>query len=310
MLNNNISVVMSTYNEPEEWLRKSIESILNQTYSNLEFIIVCDNPQNKDLINLLDSYEKKDNRIKIIVNEINIGLSKSLNVALNECKGKYVARMDADDIAIKNRFELQMKYLIDNKLDLVGSGVVCIDENEKEISTLNSFPKNNEVLRKKVIYNNCIAHPTWLGKSELFKTLKGYRDIPYAEDYDFVLRALSKGYKLGNIQSVLLKYRIRSSSISNKNGLKQFLVSKVITSLYTKNDLCKDTAEVLDNINTKLKSINEDDEKEYYVASQLFTEAAFKLQKFNLTGSVDLVKAMTKSKYYRGKIFCYIKGIL
>ena len=134
-----ISVIMSTYNEPEDWIRKSIESILGQTLQKLEFLIVCDNPNNKELINLLEEYKNKDSRIKLILNDENIGLTKSLNKALNITVGTFIARMDSDDIAASDRLEKQLKYLKDNNLDLVGSGVVCIDEEENEIATLNNL---------------------------------------------------------------------------------------------------------------------------------------------------------------------------
>ncbi|MGL5150855.1 MAG: glycosyltransferase [Clostridium sp.] len=310
MNNRLVSVIMSTYNEPESWIDESVQSILNQTYSNIEFVIVCDNPKNEKLISQLNNYKDSDKRIKLIINETNIGLSQSLNRAIKACTGDFIARMDSDDIAFLDRIESQLSYLNENNLDLVGAGVVCIDENGKEVSVLNSFPQDNNAVRKKVVHNNCIVHPTWFGKSIIFKELDGYREVPYAEDYDFVLRTLSKGYALGNIKKILLKYRIRSSSISNKNGLKQFLVSRVLSNMYKDNQINRDIEIVTENINNAFKSINESDEKNYYDASQQFTFAALKLQKFNPMGAVPLLKACFGSKYYKKKIVCYIRGIL
>lgn len=308
MSNELISVVMSTYNEPEEWIRKSIESILGQTIKRLEFLIVCDNPNNKELINLLEEYKEKDKRIKLIINEKNIGLTKSLNKALNMIVGDFIARMDSDDIAIKDRLEKQLKYLKDNNLDLIGSGVVCIDEEENEITTLNNLPKDNESFKKRVIYNNCMPHPTWFGKAEVFKDNRGYRDVSYAEDYDFLLRALEKGFKLGNIREVLLKYRMRSTSISNKNGLKQFLISQKLVERYKSETISnKDVIEEVKNI---INSTTKDDEEKYYKASTYFTKGAMKLKKFNPIGGVLAIRAFTSSKYYRKKIKCYIKGLI
>lgn len=310
MCKEKISVIMSTYNEPEEWVRKSIESILNQSYRNLELIVVCDNPENVQLINILNEYNQKDSRVKLILNEVNLGLSKSLNRALEKVTGKYVARMDSDDIAIENRIELQIKYLKEKKLDLIGSGVVCIDESGKKISNMNSFPKSDKEVRKKIIHNNCLAHPTWVGRVEVFKDNKGYREIPYAEDYDFILRALDKGYKLGNINSILLKYRIRSSSISNKNGLKQFLISQELVNKFKDGLINRDISYILEEIDKVISRINNKEEEEYYIASTSFTRAAMKLKSLNPIGIKPLLNAIFISKYYRKKIKCYINGLM
>ncbi len=104
-----ISVIMSTYNESVSELRESIESVLKQTYSNIEFIIVIDNPNNEELSAFIYSFD--DPRIRVIKNDRNIGLVNSLNKAICQSKGKYLARMDADDICEANRLKLQKDYL-------------------------------------------------------------------------------------------------------------------------------------------------------------------------------------------------------
>ena len=88
-----VSVIMCVYNEQEIWLREAIESILSQTYNNIEFIIILDNPHNYELKEIINEYSMKDSRIKLIVNEKNIGLIKSLNKGLGISKGKYIARL-------------------------------------------------------------------------------------------------------------------------------------------------------------------------------------------------------------------------
>ena len=102
------SVLMSTYNETTKELDESINSILQQTYSNFEFLIINDNPNNYELEKTLKSY--KDSRIKIIHNEENLGLVKSLNNGLKYCNGQYVARMDADDISCPSRIQDEKQY--------------------------------------------------------------------------------------------------------------------------------------------------------------------------------------------------------
>lgn len=111
MRNPKVSVIMSVYKEPVEWLHESIDSILNQTFTDFEFIIICDNPSYDEGIALLYAYKEKDHRIVLIENEKNLGLTKSLNKGITVAKGDFIARMDADDISLPERFEKQMSLL-------------------------------------------------------------------------------------------------------------------------------------------------------------------------------------------------------
>ena len=123
-----------------------------------------------------------------------------------------------------------------------------------------------------------------------------------------LFRSLEKGFKLGNIREVLLKYRMRSTSISNKNGLKQFLISQKLVERYKSETISnKDVIEEVKNI---INSTTKDDEEKYYKASTYFTKGAMKLKKFNPIGGVLALRAFTSSKYYRKKIKCYIKGLI
>ena len=222
-----ISVIMSAYNEKESELRKSINSIINQTYRDLEIIIVDDNPNNAELKKILDSLT--DERIKLVYNERNLGLVNSLNRALKVAAGEYIARMDADDISFPDRLEKQLKYLQEKQLDLVGGWLVLIDDSEEDREIRKyEFPSSVEGINATIRFGSPIPHPTWLGKREVFDTLKGYRNVRYCEDYDFVLRAVHHGFKLGNVPDYVLRYRIRSTSITNSNRNKQLLLSRYI----------------------------------------------------------------------------------
>lgn len=223
-----ISVIMSCYNESKDDLDRSISSILKQSYKNIEFIIVNDNPQNESIRLTLDGIN--DNRVTIINNDTNLGLVNSLNKALNICSGKYIARMDADDESAEDRLEKQLNYLLQNKLDIVGSYIHVVDETHKLIRDILFFKEPNEI-NKYIKYVPCIAHPTWLVKQEVYKKLGGYRDINYCEDYDFILRAIHSGYKIGNIPEFLLKYTIRENGISRKNLAEQKVRSKYLSGL-------------------------------------------------------------------------------
>lgn len=225
-----VSVIMSVYKEPKEQLEMSINSILNQSYNNIEFIIIVDNPEEIWRIDYIKSIN--DKRIKLIINEKNIGLPKSLNKAIEIATGEYIARMDADDISLPKRIEHQIEYLEKNKLDLCGGNVICFEDSHdlKEVK----FPSGIENFKKMIYFKNSIAHPTYFGKSEVFKKLNGYRNFHSVEDYDFILRATNKNYKIGNIPEVVLKYRMTLNSISRSNAGKQALLSKYLCNHYKK----------------------------------------------------------------------------
>ena len=120
---------MSVYNG-EKYLAEAIKSILNQTYKNFEFIIVNDGSKDNS-VEIIKNYMKKDNRIVLIDRE-NKGLPYSLNEGISIAKGQYIARMDADDISLSNRFEKQIKYMEENKIDVCGSYIKLFGDNTKE----------------------------------------------------------------------------------------------------------------------------------------------------------------------------------
>lgn len=224
-----VSVIMSTYNEPVEWIMQSVQSIQNQTYKNIELIIVIDNPRNFEAVKYLEN----DESIILIKNEKNIGLVSSLNKALKYVTGEYIARMDADDIANKERIEKQVQFLEKKHLDLCGANIEYF--NEKGIIGRSKICEKPNSIRKIMKYEGGVPHPTWLGKTEVFKSLNGYRNIDACEDYDFLVRASLKGYKIGNIDTILLKYRDNVNSISHMNETKQLKMAYEISKYYRKN---------------------------------------------------------------------------
>jgi glycosyltransferase involved in cell wall biosynthesis len=210
-----ISVILPVYNEKIEWIRMSVESILNQTYEAIELIIVLDHPSREDVIKYLSTLEAT--RIKTIIHAENLGLTQSLNDGIEQAEGQYIARMDADDCSLDNRLEVQLDYLNAHpNLDLVGASYYFIDEKGNLLDKMNQAP-DNPIIQKLLPYENPLGHPTWLGRSTLFKKLR-YKEIKGNEDYDFILRAMKEGYKVGNVQKPLLKYRLRASSISHESA--------------------------------------------------------------------------------------------
>ena len=223
-----VSVLMSVYREPKEWLEESIGSIVNQTYPNLEIIIVLDNPENSALKAVVEKY-RKTRQIQLVENPCNLGLVASLNKGITLCTGEYVARMDADDIAKTDRIEKQLKYLKENDLDMVGGEIIlCSETGENKRKAVHQDRYCKKMLR----YVNPIAHPTWLCKTDMYHKLEGYRDIEAAEDFDFIIRAAIGGYRIGNVPEVVLKYRVNSASISNAKESRQFVISNALCRCY------------------------------------------------------------------------------
>lgn len=299
MLMNKISIIMSTYNESLEWLKEAINSILNQTYSEFEFIIVLDNPYNQDIEKLVKEYARQDLRIKVIKNERNIGLAESLNCALDYCNGNYIARMDADDIAYKDRLMKQLKYMEENDIDILGGAIQLIDEEEAVITKKVKMPISNKEIVKRLNVSNCLAHPTWMIKKEVYTTLNGYRNIHTCEDYDFLLRAKNKGYKFGNLNETILRYRMTRNSISRANALKQYYTMKYLQKhIQNIEQITKEEIEQYVNLfNTNKKS------QQYSKSNALFTLGAARLeQKKYVSGVFNILKAILNSWQFTNKI--------
>lgn len=262
-----ISVIMSTYNEPILWITEAVNSILNQTYSNIEFIIIQDNPQNIELSMYLERLKDMEPRVRIIKNKSNMGLVGSLNKGLQFASGKYIARMDADDISDVNRLRIQKNFLEKKNLDLVGSQIEFFSE--KGSLGIGDCCFSNFGIRKCLRYQGGIAHPTWFGKKEIFNELQGYHDIDACEDYDFLCRASLKQYKFGNINKVLLRYRINKNGISQTKSKKQIFISKVIgEKFHNKSYIDEKEAE-----NYKLSMSNEKVSSLYLLKKRFFCKA-------------------------------------
>lgn len=206
---------MTVFNA-EQFLRSSINSILNQSYKNYEFIIIddCSTDKSKKIINSF-----KSNKIKKFFLKKHIGRTPSLNFGLLKCKGDFIAILDADDISNKNRLLLQKKFLEKNKKrKIVGSNTILIDKNGKKIKNF-YIPKNN--LEKKMIFQNYLPHSTVMYKKNFLKKI-GYfypTNFKYSQDYALWLKFLLKT-KIYIIPKILTKCRVLKNNMTNKKELK------------------------------------------------------------------------------------------
>lgn len=223
-LNSLVSVIMSVYNENEVFLKESIESILNQTYKNIEYIIIVDAPENKKIIDQIEDYVKKDSRVKMFINPSNVGLAMSLNNALKHSKGDFIARMDADDISNAKRIEKELEFLyLNKKFDIVCTSRIDINEKGDELETKQLIPKDDICLEKTLAYASIITHPSVMLRRDAYMKVGGYNNYPSGQDYDLWLRLKKIGCKFHFIDEPLIKYRIRSNSISRIQKRTQIL---------------------------------------------------------------------------------------
>jgi len=288
-----ISVLMSVFNENTKFLKLSIDSIINQTYKNIEFIIVNDSPLNETVNSILDGYESKYNNIKLIKNTDNIGLAKSLNKAIELSQGAYIARMDSDDISKPDRIEKQLNYLIYNNYDLIGSYIEKIDAASKPFG-ISKVPSNSKKIIHLLPYATVAFHPTWLGKENIFKELKYNSIFSTTQDYDFLNRMIAKGYKVSNIEEVLLQYRFTYNSISEKKSFFQINFHYLINLKRKNSDLDLNLS-----IEQFLMNIDKKEEQAYIKANNVFIEFSKRKSFFN---ALIIFIYLFKSRMFRYKI--------
>lgn len=211
-----VSVVMSCYQEPNEYIKKAIDSILSQTLTSFEFIIVLDNPESDRIADLLSKYKKEDERIKVIKHDKNFGLAVARNTAISAAQGKYIALMDADDIALPNRLEIQHRQMEEGKCDLLFSHMEYIDEAGDEIGSF--IPKEIEKISKRsLLRTNILAHPTGFIKTNVFSKECYDSNLNKSQDMDLWLRLLDYDLDFCVIDKKLLKRRLyRNSSLERR----------------------------------------------------------------------------------------------
>ncbi|MEB3280994.1 MAG: glycosyltransferase [Lyngbya sp.] len=204
-----VSILMSVYNGTQH-LNKAVESILEQTFSDFEFVIVDDGSTDNSW-QLLTDYAAQDSRIVLIQNEKNIGLERSLNKGLSKCKGEYLARQDADDISFPNRLELQTQFLDTHpEVGALGTAVELINQTGAFIGK-DYLPPDHDSLQALLFFNNFMHHSTLMARRQLMQDAGGYNiNLRYAEDYDLWWR-LSRLSQLATLPETLLYRRMDDS---------------------------------------------------------------------------------------------------
>jgi len=211
-----VSVVMATYNG-ERFIKEAIQSVLDQTFSDFEFIIIDDGST--------DSTEKKihdfnDDRIVYIKKDINSGIADSLNLGISMAKGKYIARIDDDDVCLPNRLKEQVNFLDKHDDIILCATQVKSDQNDN----IEQKPESHEDIKMQLLFGNAIVHPTvMIRKSILLKHNYNPDKVP-SEDYDLWSRLICEG-KFFKIEKPLLYYRYHKTSETSKRRKEQLLLN-------------------------------------------------------------------------------------
>jgi glycosyltransferase involved in cell wall biosynthesis len=209
-----VSIILPAYNS-EKYIAAAVTSITEQVYDNFELIIINDGSTDKTST-ILSSLT--DQRIMVLNNDGNNGLIFSLNRGIDESKGEFIARMDADDICTNDRIEKQVHWLLHHpEISAVGTFIKIIDENsvEKGDWSLDRNTSTKESIRKVMPKENCLAHPTAMIRSDVLKKYKYSAYQKNIEDYDLWLRMLADGLVIEKVPQPLLLYRDHTTSVTN-----------------------------------------------------------------------------------------------
>lgn len=250
-----VSVLMCVFNTNLTHLKESIDSITNQTFINWQFIIVDDGNKSVELKAYLKNKAHSDSRIKLIVNKTNLGLTKSLNIGLKYCTGKYVARMDSDDISLPDRLFKQFCYMESHPdIDILGCNVKQFGDNDIHVAKFRNYVSGDlERFNIKMLFNNVgPIHPTVMIKKSFLDNYQiEYReDIKKAQDYALWLDCLKVGGHFACLTECLLYYRIHDGQIScatseDQNRYKRLIIQE---NIMLKFGVDKHTAEVLSTL--------------------------------------------------------------
>lgn len=232
-MNNNltISVLMSVYNNDNpQHLELSLKSIIEtQILKPNEIVIIIDGPVNENILNIITSI-KTSTTIPLVLHQLdnNVGLTKALNIGINLCSNELIARMDADDISLPNRFKLQHDFFVQHRnIYVLGGSIQEFDDNGK-IGITRSYPSSNTEMLNSIAKMSPFAHPTVMFRKEVFE--KGYlynEKFRVSQDIELWFRILESGMKVANIPDVLLQYRLNENFAKRRSlqkSVKEFTI--------------------------------------------------------------------------------------
>jgi glycosyltransferase involved in cell wall biosynthesis len=225
-----VSVVMAVHNEAD-FIHEALQSITLQSFGDFEFIIL-DDASADETPSILEKYQQCDSRIRLMRLGQNLGLTACLNRSIELVRGKYIARMDADDISLPQRLEKQVEFMESHpEVDVLGTGFALIDEAGARLSDV-IFSSHPQTLKWNLPFFTPIAHPSAMIRTETIKRLGGYDpDMKRAQDYDLWWRVSLSG-RLANLSEIHLLLRQHAKNISTRYQDQQEYFSRVISAKY------------------------------------------------------------------------------
>lgn len=276
-----ISVVMSVFND-EKYIREAIESVLMQTYKDFEFIIVDDGSIDKSA-DIIKSY--KDSRIQFL-QQSNNGTASALNAGIRISKGKYIARIDADDICLPERFQKQLDYIEDApNCAAVGSAAEIIDKNGRYLYTY--YPPSDKNVIKSMLPNSPFFHSSVLFRKEIAEKCNFYNEKLYLSQDGVLFTQMAQYGELHNLPEILIKYRISPGALTT--------ISKKLTA--RKNEIIKKAVvngDISDNDALQLKNLRRKQSKRfrlgnyYYRVGSIYLTNNFKRKRAVINYSLSL----------------------
>ncbi|MEH6307018.1 glycosyltransferase family 2 protein [Olivibacter sp. CPCC 100613] len=208
-----ITVFMAAYNSGR-FIKASIQSVIAQGFDDFELLIINDGSTD-DTLAIIEKFD--DPRIRVLNNNTNKGLTYTRNRGWQEAKGKYLAILDSDDIALPDRLHVQYTFMETNPdVAICGGQAIIVDENDREIG-MYPVPINNEYLKEQTIFRNVFVNPSCIIRIDIIRKLGGYFDYAPAEDFELSLRILMT-YRGANLGVPLIKYREHMGNASIRSG--------------------------------------------------------------------------------------------
>jgi glycosyltransferase EpsE len=209
-----VSVITTAYQENPHYFRQCIDSILNQTFENFEFIIVLE-PDDKEAIVFVRSF--CDRRLQLIVNEKKMGFVASLNQGIKRASGKYIARIDSDDYSAPDRLKKQVTFMEANLgCAVLGGNLQLIGEDGK-FHLIRRYPPDFLKIRQRMALSNGLAHPSVMMRRSIIDEVGLYNEtFPFCEDLELWLRMINVGHEFRNLETILTYYRVPEKFIRNR----------------------------------------------------------------------------------------------
>lgn len=261
-----ISVLLPVYNV-ETFLGDAIRSILSQTVTNFELLLLDDCSTDRT-VQIASSFAKSDARIKIVSFTQKRGLVALLNEGIRLSKGDFIARMDGDDVALPTRFEEQLKQLKLTGADICGTWIECFGA----LKTVAKFPSTHTQCLIQSLFGVPLAHPAAMVRREVYEQISYSSFYERAEDYELWYRCFVAGFRFTNVPKVLLRYRMHTNQVSQKYSTEQSVKAAEIRLKFWQLVLPKEDKSLLENAVKIISECQGDTKSFVHLATKLLYE--------------------------------------